>query len=174
MTAEPSADQREDLHMSPGLAEEVAAFLYREAELLDELRFDAWLELFTKDATYLLPSTDVPGSDPATHLFVINDDYPRLAGRVQRLQSRDAHADYPHPRTRRLVTNVRAEETVDGLVARANFLVLAYRVGQRHDFAGQYTYQLRRHGESFLISSRRADLDLELLGQAGGKVNIIV
>ena len=161
--------------MHPGLAEDVAAFLYREAELLDGLRFDAWLELFSEDATYLLPSTDVPGGNPATDLFVINDDYPRLAGRVARLQSRDAHADYPHPRTRRFVTNVRVEEGADGdLVARANFLVLAYRVGQRHDFAGEYTYGLRRNGDSFVITSRRADLDLELLGQAGGKVNIIV
>lgn len=160
--------------MQPGLAHEVAAFLYREAELLDDLRFNDWLELFAEDATYLLPSTDVPDGDAGTDLFVINDDYPRLAGRVARLQSRDAHADYPHPRTRRLVTNVRVDESTDGLVARANFLVLAYRVGQRHDFAGQYTYGLRRHADSFLITSRRANLDLELLGQAGGKVNIIV
>ncbi len=31
---------------------EVEQFLYREARLLDERRFDEWLELFTDDVRY--------------------------------------------------------------------------------------------------------------------------
>lgn len=152
----------------------VAAFLYHEATLLDELRFGEWLDLFTPGATYLIPSTDVPGGDSDRQLFVVNDDYERLAGRVKRLQSRDAHADYPHPRTRHLVTNVRVEQVGDELIVRSNFVVYAFRVGKRHDFVGHYTHHLSQRGDTFVIKHRRADLDLESLGQAGGKVNIIV
>ena len=34
---------------------EVQDFLYREAELLDERRYEEWLDLFTEDARYFMP-----------------------------------------------------------------------------------------------------------------------
>src|SRR5204863_248590 len=45
--------------------EEVEDFLYREAELLDERRYEAWLDLFTEDAHYWMPMRrNVPRDEP--------------------------------------------------------------------------------------------------------------
>ena len=37
------------------LAREIEQFLYAEAELLDQRRFNEWLDLFTEDARYWMP-----------------------------------------------------------------------------------------------------------------------
>src|SRR6185369_9271626 len=86
---------------------EVEEFLYHEAALLDEWRLDEWLQLLTDDARYHVPSNDAREGDPAETLFTIADDMHRLRGRVRRLQDPNAHAEFPHSRTRRLITNVR-------------------------------------------------------------------
>lgn len=154
----------------------IERFLYREAELLDDLKLQNWLELFDEGAEYLVPTNNAPHADPASALFVINDDYRRLAGRVKRLQSRDAHAGYPHPRTRHLVTNVRAER-VDAVTVqvRANFVVHAFKVGRQHVFVGEYHYVLRDGCDgNYSIRQKRVILDLESLALAGGKINIIL
>ena len=39
---------------------EVEDFLFEEADLLDEWRLPEWLELFTDDASYYVPATDLP------------------------------------------------------------------------------------------------------------------
>ena len=47
------------------VAQDVAEFLYREAELLDERRFEEWLDLFTEDAHYWMPlRRNVPRDEP--------------------------------------------------------------------------------------------------------------
>lgn len=155
----------------------VEHFLYREADLLDRCAYEDWLALFDDDGGYAVPSTDAPHAQPGEALFLINDDYQRLSGRVTRLMSRDAHADYPHPRTRRFVANVRASEDGSGpglVTARANFLVYSLRVGNVFQFMGEYRYLLRDTGHDFKIKHRRAELDLETLDYAGGKINLIV
>src|SRR5205085_10219935 len=85
----------------------VEEFLYQEAALLDEWRLDEWLALFTADARYVVPTTDLPEGDPQRDLVLIDDNLTRLQGRVERLKSRHAHREYPWSRTRRLVSNVR-------------------------------------------------------------------
>ena len=39
---------------------EAEDLLFEEAELLDQWKLDQWLALFTEDAAYLVPSTDLP------------------------------------------------------------------------------------------------------------------
>ena len=72
------------------LREEVEDFLYEEAALLDEWRLDEWLELFTEEARYLVPTTDLPEGDPKQDMVFIDDDIVRLRARVVRLNSRPA------------------------------------------------------------------------------------
>ena len=87
--------------------QDVEDFLYREAALLDAWQLDEWLELLTDDAQYRVPSNDAQGGDPKATLYLIADDIQRLRGRVTRLKDPQAHAEFPHSRTRRLITNVR-------------------------------------------------------------------
>lgn len=148
---------------------EVEDFLYHEAALLDEWRLEEWLGLLTEDATYRIPPNDAPDGDPADTLFFIADDIARIRGRVKRLSSPEAHAEYPKSRTRRMISNVRitGRDGADLHVA-ANFVVYRFRRDQRiGEYVGRYAYRLRIDGETLRIAERRAVLDSEELGGLG-------
>lgn len=156
------------------LHREVEAFLFDEAALLDEWRLDDWLALFTDDAHYLVPSTDTPDGDPREVLSLIDDDIARLRGRVERLNSRHAHREFPWSRTRRLITNARVTEVVDSEIhVAASFLVYRIRAGHVDPLIGHYEYKLRRVESVLKIAYRKAVLDLEAL-RPHGTVSIIL
>ena len=148
---------------------EVEQFLYDEAALLDAWRLDDWLALLTDDATYRVPATDEPADTPSTTLFLVADDLPRLRGRVRRLNDPHAHAEFPHSRTRRLVTNVRvAARRAEEVDVEANFAVHRFRRGDDvRVFVGRYRYTLRRVAGMLRIAAREAVLDAHELGRLG-------
>ena len=152
----------------PTLREMVEDFLFREAELLDEWRMDDWVELFTEDTRYVVPTTDLPEGDPSRDLVFIDDDITRLRARVARLNSRRAHREYPWSRTRRFVANVRVKEASDGEIeVKSNVLVYRFRSGEGAPYVGSIDYILRREGGTLKIAYRRAVLDLESLSWHG-------
>ena len=155
------------------LREEVEDFLYQEAALLDEWRLDEWAALFTEDARYVVPTTDLPEGDPAQDLVFIDDDIVRIRARVKRLNSRHAHREYPWSRTRRFISNVRVRQAGEGdLAVNANALVYRFRSGEVAPYVGRYEYRLKRVDGGFKISHRRATLDHEALTEHGA-VSII-
>ena len=155
------------------LREEVEDFLYEEATVLDEWRLDDWLTLFTEDARYVVPTTDLPQGDPRRDMVFIDDDIVRLRARVNRLNSRHAHREYPSSRTRRFIANVRVEDTGgDEISATASCLVYRFRSGQGAPYVGRYEYKLKRVDGKLKIRHRRAVLDLEALSWHGA-VSII-
>ena len=148
---------------------EVEELFYREAELLDAWKLDEWLAMLTEDATYYVPPNDKPDGDARYTLFTIADDMLRLKERIIRLKDPNCHAEYPHSRTRRMVSNVRIKD-IDGdkATATANFLVYRHRRGEPpRVFAGHYIYKLKRVGSELKIAERRAVLDAEELGALG-------
>ena len=158
---------------SPTLRELVEDFLYREAALLDDWRLDDWVDLFTEDGRYVVPTTDLPDGDPRRDLVFVDDDITRLRARAVRLNSRHAHREYPWSRTRRFVSNVRVDETSDGeLAVAANVMVYRFRNGEGAPYVGSIDYILRRDGGNLKIAHRRAVLDLEALSWHGA-VSII-
>ena len=156
---------------------EVEDFLYREAALLDAWKLDEWLALLTEDARYRVPSNDAPEGDPASTLFLIADDIDRIRGRVARLKDPHAHAEFPHSRTRRMITNVRivspsplGEGRGEGreVAVEANFVVHRFRRGERiGQYVGRYRYRLRVTGGGLRIALREAILDSLELGSLG-------
>lgn len=149
--------------------QEVEDFLYREAALLDAWRLDDWLALLTDDATYRVPPNDTPDADPGATLFTVADDIRRLRARVARLKDPNAHAEFPHSRTRRLVTSVRIVARRDAeLDVEANFVVYRFRRGEDvREYVGQYRHTLRiEHGE-LRIAARMAVIDAMELGSLG-------
>jgi len=154
--------------------QDVEEFLFQEAALLDEWRLDEWLGLFEKDATYEVPTTDRPNEDPHRSQYYVWDDYELLTARVKRLKSKHAHAENPHSRTRRLVTNVRLAETSDSnLDVRAAFLIYKIRDGNVDQFVGRYEHTLAANGEGLRFRKRRAVLELEVL-RPGGRLSFIL
>ncbi|MBJ7337513.1 aromatic-ring-hydroxylating dioxygenase subunit beta [Mycolicibacterium sp.] len=137
-------------------------FLYAEAALLDAWALDEWLELFTPDAKYEVPCNDTPDGDPARDLLLIDDDLARLRARVERLNSRRAHREYPHSRTNHQVFNVRVGTPDDGsiIAVTASFTVWRFRGGRSSCYVGQYRYRIRLEDHGFRIASKRAELDM--------------
>jgi p-cumate 2,3-dioxygenase beta subunit len=146
---------------------EVEEFLYEEAALLDGWKLDEWLALLTDDAYYRVPSNDRPEADPGGTLFTIADDIARIRSRVTRLKDRNAHAEFPPSRTRRLITNVRIVES-QPLRVEANFVVYRYRSNDdARQYVGRYRYLLRKEGGRLRIAGREAILDAMELASLG-------
>ncbi len=154
---------------------EVEDFLYHEAALLDEWRLDDWLELLTDDAAYYVPSTDAPASDHRNALFLIADDATRIRARVKRLNDTQAHAEFPHSRTRRMIGNVRITASSEAdITVEANFTIHRFRRGApERKFVGRYIYRLAVTDNGLRIAERRAILDSTELG-AQGAVSFIL
>lgn len=155
--------------------QQVEDFLYEEAALLDAWRLDDWLALLTDDAVYNVPSNDRPNADSNDTLFLIADDIRRIRARVTRLKDKSAHAEYPHSRTRRMISNVRiVERNGAALKVEANFCVHRFRRdGNVRPYVGHYRYELRITDGNLKIAKREAVIDSMELG-AMGSVSFIL
>lgn len=133
-------------------------FLLREARLLDDGKFDDWLELFAPEAWYWVPSE--PGqADRFETVSLINDDRRLLETRVRRLASPRMYSQEPRSRTSRIVANVTIEEaTASACTVRSKFLMIEYRREQQRNFAGTALHGLVRAGTGIMIAWKRVDL----------------
>jgi len=142
---------------------QVEDFLYREAELLDDWDLDGWAALYTDDCRYVVPCNDSPDGDPARDLVLIDDNALRLRMRVDRLNSRKAHREYPHSATSHQVSNVRLRP-VEGpaedaeLPVVAEFTVWRFRGERSTSYVGRYRYRLVLIDGVLRIRSKRAVL----------------
>ena len=135
----------------PALKDEVEAFLYAEAEMCDRHRYTDWLALWAEDACYWVPCND-DDSDPATHVAIAYERYTGLEDRVHRLSSGHVHSQSPQTRLSRIVGNVRAQETGEGLIeANSVVHIMAYRRDAVEMLGARVVHQLRRDGGSFKI-----------------------
>ena len=149
--------------------------LFEEADLLDQWKLPEWLALYTDDAAYLVPSTDLPpGADPAKALFYIADDRARMNERVIRLMKKTAHSEYPRSRTRHLVSNVRVggAQGEDTPVSAA-FVTFRTKNAITDTYMGRLLYRLRQVGGEWRIREKRCELDLDGL-RPHGRVSIIL
>jgi benzoate/toluate 1,2-dioxygenase subunit beta len=135
--------------------EQVERFIYDEAQLMDEHRYDEWLALWTDDALYWVPSGR-DEIDPKREISLIYDDRVRLQVRIARLKSGFAHAQEPKSRMRRVVSNIVIEETETGeILVQSNFLLAELRRGKQDLFAGRTMHRLRPHNERFKLVSKK-------------------
>lgn len=135
--------------------EKVEQFIYREARLMDENRYDEWLALWTDDALYWVPCgrDDI---DPKREVSLIYDDRTRLGTRITRLKSGVAHAQDPKSRMRRVISNIEIEEGANGEVtAEANFMLAELRRGVQDIFAGRTIYRLRPDHDGFKLAYKK-------------------
>ena len=135
--------------------QQVEQFIYYEADLMDEHRYDEWLALWTDDALYWVPSgrDDI---DPKREISLIYDDRVRLQVRITRLKSGFAHAQEPKSRMRRVVSNIVPQEAENGdIVVFSNFLLTELRRGKQDTFAGRTIHRLRPDNGSFRLASKK-------------------
>ena len=160
------------------LKEELEAFLYREAALLDERRYAEWLDLFTEDAHYFMPMRrNVPHHEPEREFTRAGADVnwfdegkDTLGRRVQQILTGIHWAEEPPSRTCHMIANVQvlaahpAGPAPTEVTVKSRFLVYRNRVETESDFlVGKREDVLRRVGDGWKIARRRIVLDQSVL-----------
>jgi 3-phenylpropionate/cinnamic acid dioxygenase small subunit len=145
---------------------EILGFLYREAALLDNSEYAAWIELCAEDIHYVMPvrTTQVRARGTGfEEVSFFDENINSLRTRVARLQTGSAWAETPPTRTRHFLTNVlvQAADRPDEFAVTANFLVTRTRADQAYQmFAGRREDLLRRVAPSeYRIARRRILVD---------------
>ena len=135
----------------------VEQFLYHEARLLDTGQLEAWLELFTDDATYWVPLEENQ-KDPLETSSIIHDDRTLLGLRVKQARHPRAHARLPLARTVHQVGNIVVEDEKGEIRVNSTLQLVEYRNEKQRVWGALVEHRLRRAGESFRIAHKRVDL----------------
>jgi Small subunit of phenylpropionate dioxygenase len=132
---------------------EVEEFLYREARLADEGRYDEWEALWTDDALYWVPSGDTV--DPHKQISVIYDHRSRIALRVAQLKTGKRHAQDPRSNVAHLLSNIEVlGEDGAGTHTTATFIAIESRSRGLTTWAGRVEHTLVRRDERILMSRK--------------------
>jgi 3-phenylpropionate/cinnamic acid dioxygenase small subunit len=139
---------------------EVEQFLYRQAEILDERRWDDWLGLFTLDGHYWMPADPSHTSGEGVASIFYEDQY-MMRVRAGRLEHPRAWSQSPRNRTNHVVSNViieREEPETGELSVRAKFIMVEFRLDEQRYFTGTYRHHLVPTPAGLRIRLQRVDL----------------
>ncbi|MGY1815130.1 3-phenylpropionate/cinnamic acid dioxygenase subunit beta [Blastococcus sp. SYSU D00820] len=151
----------------------VEDFLYREADLLDERRYDEWLDLLAEDYQYSVPlrmnvaygegHREETRAGREICWFDEGKDTAEL--RVQQLATGVHWAEEPVSRVSHLVTNIRLDVIeLPEVEVSCRFLVYRNRVSDETDFlVGRRRDRLRQVGDSWQVVRRELLLDQSVL-----------
>jgi 3-phenylpropionate/cinnamic acid dioxygenase small subunit len=160
------------------LLHEVSDFLYREAELLDERRYQEWLALLADDVRYWMPMRrNVKYGDDgreftrdATDINWFDEGKDTLTRRVRQIETGIHWAEEPVSRISHLVSNVQlieatpSEEDAREVTVKCRFLIYRNRVETETDLmVGKREDVLRRDSDGWLIARRKIILDQNVL-----------
>ena len=154
------------------LIREIEDFLNREADLLDERRYDEWLDLFADASTYWMPmrknvgwkdrDKDITDEDD---IAWVHEDKATLAKRVAQIKTGIHWAEEPLSRVSHLITNIRRTEPEASLADKSELTVkcrfFVYRnrlesetdflVGRRHDVLRRINGALKFARRKFIL-----------------------
>ncbi len=136
---------------------EVVRFIYREARLLDEKRFDEWYELFTDDGYYWVPLS--PGqTDPLAHNSLAYEDKLLLKLRIERLKLPTAYSQKPQSRCLHVLQAPEVENAGTGYLARTPFIYTETRGDESQRYAATAWHNLAVVGGALRIRLKRVDI----------------
>ena len=147
---------------------EVEQFLYHEARLLDERKYDEWLEILTDDIHYWMPirrTTTARESDQAFTapgaMSFFDDDKKYLQIRVEKMTANNAWSEDPPSRTRHFVSNIHISDIEgDDITVEANFHLYRTRLDSEEDsWIGRRKDVLRRVDGGFMLACRHIFLE---------------
>jgi len=160
------------------LTHEIAEFLYREAELLDERRYADWLGLLADDIRYWMPMRrNVKFGEEgreftreATDIAWFDEGKDTLTRRVRQIETGIHWAEEPQSRIAHLVSNVQLIEATPSVAdaqevtVRCRFLIYRNRVETETDLlVGKREDVLRRGDGDWRIARRKIILDQNVL-----------
>jgi 3-phenylpropionate/cinnamic acid dioxygenase small subunit len=140
--------------------EQIVRFIYQEARLLDEKRFDEWYELFTEDAYYWVPLA--PGqTDPLAHNSLAYEDKLLLRLRIERLKLPTAYAQKPASRCHHVLQAPQLEGSDTAghqFVTRTPFIYTETRADESQRYAATAWHTLVRTAAGLRIRLKRVDI----------------
>jgi biphenyl 2,3-dioxygenase beta subunit len=168
------------------LIREVEQFLYREARLLDDARFQEWLDLLTDDIRYWMPVMGrryrslSKGITPLAanqgeeeqefasegELAILDETKETLCKRVARLETGMAWAEDPPSSTCHIISNVGVAESGCGseVIVHSNFILYRTRGEMEQDFyVGSRQDVLRSIAGDWRIAYRKIILPQHVL-----------
>ncbi len=148
--------------------EDVCAFLYREADYLDDRDWDSWLALYDENCTFWMPAWDDDGElteDPQSQISLIY--YARRAGledRVFRIRTERSSATIPDTRTNHMIANVQILAREEGVIrVRFNWHNTSVRYNHTDHFVGTSFYTLDVTGPSPIIKEKKVVLKTDYI-----------
>ena len=139
-------------------------FIYAEARLLDEQKFEQWLALFTDDAHYWMPLTQGQ-TDPLLEGSLMYEDMLLLKVRVERLAGVRTYSQQPPSRSHHLLARPEIETAHPGhqpeqgkYVVRTAFHYVETRMEQQWLYAGWATHELVTVDDALRIHQKRVDI----------------
>jgi len=139
---------------------ELIDFVLREARLIDQGRYEEWLELFADDGVYWMPLA--PGqSDARLHASLMHEDKLLLKIRVERLRGPRTFSQQPPSRCHHLlqVPTVESRDDAAGVfTTHCAFHYVETRRDEQQLIAGWATHTLVATPEGLRIRLKRVDL----------------
>lgn len=139
---------------------DLVQFLYREARLLDEHRFEEWLDLFTEDGRYWMP-LEWGQTDRKLTASLLDEDLLLLRVRVERLKGNRTFSQKPKSRCH----HVLQAPAVDKRDTAGNtyetytpFHYVETRLDEQQLYAGWAKHTLTVAGGKLKIRMKRVDL----------------
>jgi 3-phenylpropionate/cinnamic acid dioxygenase small subunit len=135
-------------------------FVYHEARLIDEKRFDEWYELYADDGRYWMPL--MRGQPPgAGHTSLFDEDKLLLKIRIERLRNPKSYSQAHASWCQHILQAPRVEARDAGAgtaLLRTPFMYLAYQQDQQEAYAGVAWHHLRMSGGNIAIALKKIDL----------------
>ena len=123
-------------------AESIQAFVFREARLQDEHRYEEWESLWTDDGVYWVPCNG-DDTDPDHDVSIIYDNRTRIASRIRQLMSGRRHAQRPASQMRRVIGSFEIHRLERDIEVACNFILCEARRGDQRLWSGRIVYRLR-------------------------------
>jgi 3-phenylpropionate/cinnamic acid dioxygenase small subunit len=152
--------QREEFAIAqPEVRDHFRMLIEREARLLDQLRFDEWLAMYSPECIYWVPGTPEAG-DPRREISISFDDRRRMEDRIYRLRTGYAWSQAPKSRTVRMISNVEVFATAQSTVrmVRSNFLISEFRVDGTRFLSGWCGHRFAQRADGWEIQVRQVNL----------------
>ena len=140
------------------LLDEVTQWVYREARLQDEHRYDEWEALWTDDGIYWVPANG-EGGDPEQEMSIIYDNRSRIALRIRQFHTGKRYSQTPKSRLRRVVSNIEILSDDGGeLTVGSNALIFESHLRGDTLWAARNEYRLRRDGNALKMALKKVVL----------------
>lgn len=136
----------------------ITQFLYHEARLQDEHRFQDWEALWTEDAVYWLPANG-ENTDPERDMSILYDNRSRIGLRIRQFLTGKRYSQMPVSRLRRVIGNIEVlGDELNGTRITANMLLYeSHRRGQIM-WAARNEYLLRQVDGQWRLAFKKVAL----------------